>query len=130
MTTVLIVEDDARSRKLLADVLVAHGYEVVQTDRGEDALALALAHRPALALLDIHLPGIDGFATLRALRADAHFADLPAVAVTASVMSADRARVTESGFDALLHKPVRLQPLLDTLREVMRRTGDAAAGGG
>jgi CheY-like chemotaxis protein len=120
MIEALVVEDDAISRKLLTDVLSANGYAVQATGRGEDAPALALARPPDVALLDIHLPGIDGVETLRRLRALPGLAGLPAIAVTASVMLADHGRVLEAGFDLLLHKPVRLQPLLQALRTVLK----------
>lgn len=127
MPSILIVEDDARSRKLLADVLAVHGYRVFQADRGEAALELALACAPALFLLDIGLPGMDGVATLNTVRANPRLAAIPAIAVTASVMQMDRARLLASGFDAILYKPVRLQPLLDTVRAVLGRNSPPQA---
>jgi CheY-like chemotaxis protein len=116
MATVLVVEDDPKSRKLLVDVLTAQGVVVVQTEAGEEAVALARAHAPQLVLLDIHLPGIDGFTTLQHLRSAKDLAPLAVVAVTASVMSGEKARLQEAGFDGVLPKPVRL----DALRAVVR----------
>jgi CheY-like chemotaxis protein len=116
MATVLVIEDDPKSRKLLVDVLTAQGVVVVQAEAGEEAVALARAHAPELVLLDIHLPGIDGFATLQRLREAAGLAPLAVVAVTASVMSGDQTRLRQAGFDGVLPKPVRL----DALRAVVR----------
>mgnify|MGYP002778460285 CR=1 FL=1 len=116
MATVLVVEDDPKSRKLLVDVLSAHGIVVVETEAGEQAVALARAHAPQLVLLDIHLPGIDGFATLQRLREATDLAPLAVVAVTASVMSGDRARLQQAGFDGVLPKPVRLEALRGVVR--------------
>lgn len=112
MTTVLVVEDDEKSRRLLVDVLKNKGYSVIDTDRGEDAIDLARQHRPRVALLDIHLPGIDGVETLQRLRAQPETAGIAAVAVTASVMTQDRARIAAAGFNDALPKPVSLKELV------------------
>jgi CheY-like chemotaxis protein len=112
VTTVLVVEDDEKSRRLVVDVLTSKGHTVVETERGEDAVDLALRHRPVVALLDIHLPGIDGVETLRRLRAQPETAAIAAVAVTASIMSQDRARIDAAGFDESLPKPISLKDLL------------------
>lgn len=112
MITVLVVEDDEKSRRLLVDVLTNKGYRVIHTDNGEAAIDLARTHRPRVALLDIHLPGIDGVATLQRLRALPETADIAAVAVTASVMTQDRARIAAAGFDDAMPKPVSLKEML------------------
>ena len=114
---VLVVEDDERSRRLLTDVLAWHGYEVEAAESGEEALR-ATALRPAdAALLDIQLPGMDGFALLAALRSRG--GRLPAIAVTASVMDSDRVRILAAGFDACLGKPVNIRELAATLQSLL-----------
>jgi two-component system cell cycle response regulator DivK len=118
MSTVLVVEDDEKSRRLIADILAAHGYEVLQADRGEAALDLVRGAQPAVLLLDIHLPGMDGCATLAALRAEPRLAGVPAVAVTASAMPHDRNRLLAAGFDLLMPKPIRLRELVDTVNRL------------
>jgi CheY-like chemotaxis protein len=114
---IYIVEDDAMSRRLLNDVLTFHGYAVVAFETGEAALAAlhvaaAAGELPTLLLLDIQLPGIDGFEVLRQVRADAALAPILCVAVTASVMHHDRQRMRDAGFDADIPKPVNLDDLL------------------
>jgi two-component system cell cycle response regulator DivK len=123
---VLIVEDDERNRKLVRDVLRARGYRTVETERGEEALDLARAHRPALVLMDINLPGIDGVEALGRLRGDPETAGIPVVAVTASVMTQDQRRLGLAGFDAWLAKPLAIRGFLETVRRVL----DAGAGAG
>lgn len=120
MNTVLVVEDDEKSRRLLVDVLGARGYRVLAFERGEEALAAVAATAPDLAVLDIHLPGIDGVQTLFGLRA-ASFGTRPALAVTASVMSGDLARLHAAGFDAVLQKPLRLRDFLGTVQRLLAR---------
>jgi two-component system cell cycle response regulator len=117
---ILVVEDDDKSRKLLVDVLGYHGFEVAAFPNGESALEDVRATPPQAALLDIQLPGINGFDLLAALRAGAVAgARLPVLAVTASVMDHDRRRILDAGFDAYVAKPVNIRELLDTLNALL-----------
>jgi two-component system cell cycle response regulator DivK len=109
---IVIVEDNARNRKLLRDVLSHHGYEVYESGTGEDGLALVATVSPDLIMLDIQLPGIDGLEALRRLRADDRTRAIPTLAVTASVMGQDIERIRTAGFDGYLQKPVGLKELL------------------
>jgi len=108
---ILIVEDNERNLKLLRDVLGAHGFRTLEAHSAEDALALAHAERPQLVLMDIQLPGMDGVAALRELRAGDGTADLTVVAVTAFAMKDDRERLLAAGFDGYLEKPVDVRAL-------------------
>jgi two-component system cell cycle response regulator DivK len=85
---ILIVEDNERNRKLVRDVLQFKGYQTVEVETGEEGLRLARDRRPALILMDIRLPGIDGIAALRRLRADPATHGIPVMAMTASIMTA------------------------------------------
>lgn len=109
---ILIVEDNARSRKLLRDVLGHHGYQVHEAESGEDGIALACRLAPQLILMDIELPGIDGVEALRRLRNASPTRAIPVIAVTASVVGAEIRRLQDAGFDAHLPKPVALKELL------------------
>lgn len=115
---ILVVEDDEKSRRLLADVLGYHGYQVSAVATGEEGLRVAHAAAPQAALLDIQLPGISGFDVLVALRARAP-APIPVLAVTASVMEQDRRKILAAGFDAYVAKPVNIRELLDTLQRLL-----------
>jgi DNA-binding response OmpR family regulator len=115
VSTIYIVEDDNKSRRLLRDVLGYHGFQVRDFETGEAALvAMAVAgdQPPQLVLLDIQLPGINGFEVLAAIRAELAWAATRVVAVTASVMDHDRKRIRDAGFDEYLPKPVDLDALL------------------
>jgi CheY-like chemotaxis protein len=118
---ILVVEDDEKSRRLLADVLGYHGYDVSAVPSGEEGLESAQAQHPDAALLDIQLPGISGFEVLSALRASGS-SRLPVVAVTASVMDHDRKKILAAGFDAYVAKPVNIRELLQTLERLLSRT--------
>jgi two-component system, cell cycle response regulator DivK len=118
---ILIVEDDPNSRKLLRDVLGTVGYETLEAETAEEGIRLARESVPALILMDIRLPGISGIEALRHLRDDARTRAIPVVAVTASVMLAQRALALDAGFDALEHKPVSISALLGTVRRILER---------
>ena len=115
---ILVVEDDEKSRRLLADVLGHHGYEVAAVESGEEGLERARRVPPDAALLDIQLPGISGFDVLAEMRSWTDRAHLPVVAVTASVMDNDRKRILAAGFDAYVAKPVNIRDLLRTLESI------------
>ena len=115
---ILVVEDNEKSMKLFRDVLQATGYHPLEASTGEDAVELALQHIPALVLMDVQLPGIDGVEALARLRRDARTASIPAVALTAQAMHGDRERFLEAGFAEYLSKPVDLAELLRTVEEL------------
>lgn len=103
---ILIVEDNERNMKLARDVLQFHGFRTVETVNGEDAVVMAREHLPDLILMDISLPGIDGVEATRQLKEEPSTATIPIVALTASVLQADRARFDEAGFAGLIPKPI------------------------
>jgi len=118
---VLVVEDNEKNMKLLRDVLRATGYTTLGATTGEDAVELAQSHEPALVLMDVQLPGIDGLEALRRLRQDELTASIPVLAVTAQAMSGDRERFLEAGFDGYLSKPIDVAELIQVVQEHCRR---------
>jgi two-component system cell cycle response regulator DivK len=110
---ILIVEDNELNLKLLHDVLEAHGYGVLQTGSGVEAVELARRHHPDLILMDLQLPDISGLDATRRLKDDAATHDIPIIAVTAFAMVGDERRALDSGCDAYLAKPIILREFLD-----------------
>jgi CheY-like chemotaxis protein len=108
---VLIVEDNERNLKLVRDVLEYHGYETAEARTAEAGVEIASERSPQLILMDIQLPGSDGFTALTRLRSDPGTASIPVVAVTAFAMTADRDRCLTSGFDGYLEKPLSVRDL-------------------
>src|SRR3984893_3308327 len=106
---ILVVEDHEKNRKLVRDVLTFKGYEVIEAETGEEGVRLALERRPRLVLMDIRLPGIDGVEALRRMRADATTRGIPIMAITASVMTEDRQKIMDAGFDAYQSKPLNVK---------------------
>ena len=116
---VLVVEDNDKNRKLVRDVLKHKGYEVIEAETGEEGLRLARDRHPSLIMMDIRLPGIDGVETLRQLRAEEATRDIPVMALTASVMTADQQRITQAGFDACQAKPISVKDFMATVERLV-----------
>jgi CheY-like chemotaxis protein len=125
---ILIVEDNERNRKLVRDVLQVKGYQTIESETAEEGLRLARERHPALVLMDIQLPGMDGMAALGQLRADPGTRAIPVMAVTASAMTHNRQQILAAGFDAYQTKPINVKGFLEAVRELLdRRSG---SGGG
>jgi CheY-like chemotaxis protein len=121
---ILIVEDNERNRKLVRDVLQVKGYQTVESETAEEGIRLARERGPALVLMDIQLPGMDGIAALGHLRADARTRAIPVMAVTASAMTHNRQQIMAAGFDAYQTKPISVKAFLEAVRELLdRRSG-------
>jgi len=120
---VLIVEDNEKNMKLVRDVLQATGYSTLEATTGEEAVELALSQAPALVLMDVRLPDMDGVEALSQLRMDARTASIPVLAVTAQAMKGDAERFKEAGFDGYLSKPVDIDELLTTVEQHCRGRG-------
>ena len=112
---ILIVEDDRLSMTLLSDFLNAHGYRVLKTSEGLEAINLAHDEQPDLILMDIRLPGINGFDVTRLLKQDSQTKAIPIIAVTAFATLGDETKAVESGCAAYITKPVNVDELLRTI---------------
>jgi two-component system, cell cycle response regulator DivK len=119
MSLILIVEDNEKNMKLVRDVLQVKGYATLEAGTAEQAIAIAAERKPDLILMDIQLPGMSGIQALSVLRADSATAEIPVIAVTASVMQQDRKQITDAGFDAYLGKPLDLKDFLKTVTRVL-----------
>ncbi len=108
--------------KLFRDVLRVTGYRTLEASTGEDAIELAVSEVPALVLMDVQLPGIDGVETLARLRRDERTASIPVLALTAQAMRGDREELLKAGFDGYLSKPVDVVELLRIIAEQCVRT--------
>ena len=122
---ILIVEDNDKNLKLVRDVLQHQGYQTIEAGTGEDGVRLARERHPALVLMDIQLPGIDGIEALSQLRADPATRAIPVMAVTASVMANDRKKIMTAGFDGYQTKPIRLKDFIAAVRETLDRRAGA-----
>jgi CheY-like chemotaxis protein len=119
--TVLVVDDDMRNVFALSKVLRARGFNVVMAQDGARALAQLEQSAAAIeiVLMDIMMPGMDGYATIRAIRAQERFASLPIIALTAKAMRGDREKCLEAGANEYVSKPVDVDGLLVTMRAML-----------
>jgi two-component system cell cycle response regulator DivK len=116
---ILIVEDGDKNRKLMRDVLAFKGYRLAET--GGDGVRLARELHPDLILMDIQLPGINGITAFHQIRDDPATATIPAIAVTASVMTQDRKAIVAAGFDGFEGKPLNVKAFIETVRATLDR---------
>ncbi|HKN44421.1 MAG TPA: response regulator [Propionibacteriaceae bacterium] len=116
---VLLVEDNLLNLKLVRDVLLHAGFDVVEARSGEDGIVRALEDRPDIILMDLQLPGIDGTEAMRTIKQTPMGSSIPIVALTAFAMSEDRERALRNGFDGYLSKPISVSDLPRTLNEFL-----------
>jgi two-component system cell cycle response regulator DivK len=116
---VLIVEDNDLNMKLFNDLLVAHGYDTLQTKEGVEALALARQHRPDLILMDIQLPEVSGLEVTKWIKEDKSLSMIPIIAVTAFAMKGDREKMRDGGCEDYIAKPISVASFLQTVERFL-----------
>ncbi len=124
---ILIVEDNEKNRKLVRDVLQVKGYITIETETAEEGIHLAQESQPALILMDIQLPGMDGITALKHLRADPKTRDIPVIAVTASAMMHKREAMLAEGFAGYQNKPISIKDFLEEVGKVLEAHRGARA---
>lgn len=118
---ILIVEDNQKNLKLVRDLLQFRGYLVLEAETGEKGIEIAREQRPALILMDVQLPGMDGIAAMTVLKADSNTQHIPIVALTAYAMKGDKERFTENGFDGYISKPIDIRELPKIVEQHLSR---------
>ena len=121
MTKILLVEDNEMNRDMLSRRLQKQGYEVVLAMDGEEGLAKAQSEVPALILMDMSLPGLDGWEATRRLKAASQTEKIPIIALTAHAMTDDRDKALAAGCDDFDTKPVELSRLLSKIQALLGR---------
>jgi len=116
---ILIVEDNDLNLKLFRDLLVAHGYETIETKEGMEAIVLTRSERPDLILMDIQLPEISGLDVTRRLKAEQEICNIPIIAVTAFAMKDDEEKILAAGCQAYISKPISIVPFINTVRRFL-----------
>jgi two-component system cell cycle response regulator DivK len=117
--SILVVEDQEDNRRILRDLLVSAGYEMVEAVNGEEGVALAERLSPDLILMDMQLPGLDGYEAMRQIKADPVLRRIPIIAVTSYALSGDDEKARQAGCDAYVAKPYSPRALLVKIREYL-----------
>jgi two-component system, cell cycle response regulator DivK len=121
MATVLVVEDNAANMKLTTFLLESAGHTVLAASDAEAGLTLARDRHPALILMDIQLPGIDGLEATALLKRDPLTRDIPVIALTALAMKGDEERIRAAGCDGYVAKPIAYREFLATIADRLSR---------
>ncbi len=116
---ILVIEDHDENRRILRDLLTSGGYEIIEAVTGLDGVSMAEKERPDLILMDIQLPGIDGYEATRRIKANPALHRIPIIAVTSYALSGDDAQALEAGCDAYVAKPFSPRALLAKVREYL-----------
>jgi len=116
---ILVIEDQEDNRQIVRDLMTASGYELIEATTGEEGLEAAARERPDLILMDIQLPGIDGYEVTRRIKADPKLRQIPIIAVTSYALSGDDKKAFAAGCDGYVTKPYSPRLLLAKIREYL-----------
>src|SRR5438067_384955 len=123
MRRILVVEDEPENRLLLGVVLTAEGYDVVEVEDGPAALEAAARDRPDIILLDVMMPGMNGYAVLERLREDADLREIPVIMLTALAQRGNLERAVEMGAAGYVTKPFEPAELLQAMEKALQKRG-------
>jgi two-component system cell cycle response regulator DivK len=116
---ILVIEDQEDNRQIVRDLMTASGYELIEATTGEEGIAAAARERPDLILMDIQLPGIDGYEVTRRIKANPQLKTIPIIAVTSYALSGDDKKAFAAGCDGYVTKPYSPRLLLAKIREYL-----------
>jgi two-component system cell cycle response regulator DivK len=116
---ILVVEDQEDNRQIIRDLLSATDYEIMEAETGEAALEAVAKQRPDLILMDIQLPGIDGYETTRRIKADPALQSITIIAVTSYALSGEEQKARAAGCDEYVPKPYSPRQLLAKIRQYL-----------
>ena len=116
---ILMIEDNEDNRRILRDLLTSKGYDVIEAEDGINGVSAAETFRPDLILMDIQLPGIDGYEATRRIKANSESRKIPIIVVTSYALSGDDVKAFEAGCDAYVAKPFSPRDILSKIREYL-----------
>jgi CheY-like chemotaxis protein len=126
MAKLLLVEDNEMNRDMLSRRLIRRGYEVAVAVDGAQGVAMAQSEKPDLVLMDLSLPGIDGWEATRRIKAGAETKHLPVIGLTAHAMAGDREKALEAGCDDYDTKPIELERLIGKIESLLPNDAKAS----
>ncbi|MBT9536654.1 MAG: response regulator [Planctomycetota bacterium] len=118
---ILIAEDDEPNRRLIKDVLMYHGYEVIEAVNGAEAVKMAAGHKPDLVLMDLQMPVMNGVEAIRQLKNSPETKDIKIIAVTGLAMESDRENTMKMGADGYMAKPIDIRQLPEAIERLFER---------
>ena len=116
---ILLIEDNEQNRILMRQILTRQGYDLLEAKDGLTGIEMARAHIPALILLDIQMPVMNGFMVIRELRNDAELRKIKVIAVTSFAMKGDREKALQAGFDEYVTKPIDTRTFPELVKQVL-----------
>lgn len=116
---ILVIEDQEDNRRIVRDLFTSVGYEIIEAVNGEEGVSAAATHVPDLILMDIQLPGIDGYEATRQIKANPDLQHIPIIAVTSYALSGDDVKAYEAGCNGYVAKPFSPRSLLAKIREYL-----------
>ena len=116
---ILVVEDHEDNRRIMRDLLTRSGYEAAEAVTGRDGVTAAETHRPDLILMDVQLPGMDGYEATKRIKANHNLQKVPIIMVTSYALSGDDVKAFEAGCDDYVSKPFSPRKLLAKIREYL-----------
>jgi len=115
--TILVIEDNEDNRRIMRDLLMSNGYEVIEAVTGEEGITAAETYRPNLILMDVQLPGMNGYEAAQRIKANTDLQKVPIIVVTSYALSGEDVKAFEAGCDAYVSKPFSPRKLLTKIRE-------------
>lgn len=128
MATILLVEDSPTEAYVISDILSRHGYQTLTAVNGEEGIAMAKSHKPDLILMDVVMPGLNGFQTTRKLAKDQDTADIPVIVVSSKDQDTDRIWAIRQGARDYIVKPVKEDLLIDRVQTHLAQAKAPPAG--
>ena len=120
-STILYVEDNPENRMLVRRILLSEGYSLIEAKDAEEALNLLSSKHPDLILMDINMPGVDGYTLTAHIKSLPGFANVPILAITANVMRGDREKTLQAGCDGYIQKPIDIDQLTREIERFLAR---------
>ena len=117
--TILVIEDHEDNRRIMRDLLTSSGYEVIEAVTGEEGVTAAENYRPNLILMDVQLPGMNGYEAVQRIKANPDLQRIPIIVVTSYALSGEDVKAFEAGCDAYVSKPFSPRKLLTKIREYL-----------
>ena len=118
---ILLIEDNEQNRILMRQILTRHGYDLLEAKDGLTGIEMARAYIPALILLDIQMPVMNGFMVIRELQNDVELKKIKVIAVTSFAMKGDREKALEAGFDEYVTKPIDTRKFVEIVKNIITR---------